>query len=81
MFCMKSSSRLARTVRGMLPDGFDGDAVELTVVGRCAECATPWRPGPALSQLRVASRHSSQRRRRESPRAPSASSRQSLADD
>ena len=39
MFCMKSSSRLARTVRGMLPDGFDGDAVELTVVGRCAECA------------------------------------------
>jgi hypothetical protein len=23
----------------MLPDGFDGDAVELTVVGRCAECA------------------------------------------
>ncbi|RPH46341.1 MAG: transcriptional repressor [Burkholderiales bacterium] len=39
MFCMKSSSRLASTVRGMLPDGFDGDAVELTVVGRCAECA------------------------------------------
>jgi Fur family ferric uptake transcriptional regulator len=39
MFCMKPSSRLAGTVRGMLPDGFDGDAVELTVVGRCAECA------------------------------------------
>ncbi|MEI7446795.1 MAG: transcriptional repressor [Burkholderiales bacterium] len=39
MFCMKSSARLARTVRGMLPDGFDGDEVELTVVGRCADCA------------------------------------------
>lgn len=39
MFCMKSSARLARTVRGMLPDGFAGDEVELTVVGRCAECA------------------------------------------
>ncbi|MFM1989311.1 MAG: hypothetical protein RJA99_2268 [Pseudomonadota bacterium] len=39
MFCMKSSARLARAVRGMLPEGFAGDEVELTVVGRCAECA------------------------------------------
>jgi Fur family ferric uptake transcriptional regulator len=39
MFCMKSSARLARTVRGMLPEGFAGDAVELTVLGCCADCA------------------------------------------
>ena len=39
MFCMKASSRLARTVRVMLPEGFDGDEVELTVLGRCADCA------------------------------------------
>lgn len=43
MFCMKASTRLARTVRGMLPDGFDGDEVELTVVGVCAGCAPPAR--------------------------------------
>jgi Fur family ferric uptake transcriptional regulator len=39
MFCMKASARLARTVRGMLPDGFAGDEVELTVLGLCADCA------------------------------------------
>jgi Fur family ferric uptake transcriptional regulator len=39
MFCMKASPRLARTVRGMLPEGFAGDEVELTVLGRCADCA------------------------------------------
>ena len=38
MFCMKASPRLARTVRGMLPDGFAGDEVELTVLGLCADC-------------------------------------------
>ncbi len=38
MFCMKASTRLARTVRGMLPDGFAGDEVELTVLGLCADC-------------------------------------------
>ena len=39
MFCMKASTRLARTVRGMLPEGFAGDEVELTVLGLCADCA------------------------------------------
>jgi Fur family ferric uptake transcriptional regulator len=39
MFCMKESSSLARTVRSMLPDGFSGDEVALTVTGLCAECA------------------------------------------
>jgi Fur family ferric uptake transcriptional regulator len=39
MFCMKESTTLARTVRAMLPDGFSGDDVALTVTGLCAECA------------------------------------------
>jgi Fur family ferric uptake transcriptional regulator len=39
MFCMKASTRLARTVQGMLPEGFAGDEVELTVLGMCADCA------------------------------------------
>jgi Fur family ferric uptake transcriptional regulator len=39
MFCMKTSPGLARTVRGMLPEGFSGDEVELTVLGLCAACA------------------------------------------
>jgi len=38
MFCMKASAGLARTVRAMLPEGFSGDEVELTVMGRCAGC-------------------------------------------
>jgi Fur family transcriptional regulator, ferric uptake regulator len=38
MFCMKASHGLARTVRAMLPDGFSGDEVELTVLGWCAAC-------------------------------------------
>ncbi|MFZ4757198.1 MAG: Fur family transcriptional regulator [Burkholderiaceae bacterium] len=46
MFCMKASGRLSRTVQGMLPDGFAGDEVELTVLGRCADCggASPAEP-------------------------------------
>jgi Fur family ferric uptake transcriptional regulator len=47
MFCMKASTRLARTVRGMLPDGFAGDEVELTVLGLCADCAGAVPAGPA----------------------------------
>jgi Fur family ferric uptake transcriptional regulator len=47
MFCMKASTRLARTVRGMLPDGFAGDEVELTVLGLCADCAGPAPAGAA----------------------------------
>jgi Fur family ferric uptake transcriptional regulator len=39
MFCMKESTALARSVRSMLPDGFTGDEVALTVTGLCAECA------------------------------------------
>jgi Fur family ferric uptake transcriptional regulator len=38
MFCMKASAGLGRTVRAMLPDGFAGDEVELTVLGLCADC-------------------------------------------
>ena len=39
MFCMKASTGLGRTVRAMLPDGFAGDGIELTVLGLCADCA------------------------------------------
>ena len=44
MFCMKESGSLARTVRAMLPSGFEGDEVELTVVGLCPACAAAARP-------------------------------------
>jgi Fur family ferric uptake transcriptional regulator len=57
MFCMKASTRLARTVRGMLPDGFAGDEVELTVLGLCAGCATVApEPEPAAGALADAGR-------------------------
>jgi Fur family ferric uptake transcriptional regulator len=50
MFCMKASPGLSRTVRGMLPDGFSGDEVELTVLGLCAGCAAAARaPAPSLA--------------------------------
>jgi len=39
MFCMKASGGLGRTVRAMLPEGFSGDEIELTVLGLCADCA------------------------------------------
>jgi Fur family ferric uptake transcriptional regulator len=39
VFCMNASPGLARSVRAMLPEGFAGDQVELTVLGRCADCA------------------------------------------
>lgn len=47
MFCMKGSPGLARTVRAMLPDGFSGDEIELTVLGRCAQCGADVARAPA----------------------------------
>jgi Fur family transcriptional regulator, ferric uptake regulator len=41
MFCMKASDSLDRGVQSMLPPGFAGEEVELTVVGRCADCGAP----------------------------------------
>lgn len=37
-FCMKEAQGLVRTARTMLPEGFSADTVELTVLGRCADC-------------------------------------------
>lgn len=37
-FCMKEAQGLVRSARGMLPEGFAADSVELTVLGRCADC-------------------------------------------
>jgi Fur family ferric uptake transcriptional regulator len=53
MFCMKASGRLARTVQGMLPEGFAGDEVELTVLGLCAECAVAGDGDVAAGQATV----------------------------
>lgn len=39
MYCMKEAGALARSMREMLPDGFTGEQVEVTVSGLCAECA------------------------------------------
>ena len=39
MFCMTGTAGLGRMVRSVLPDGFSDDAIELTVSGRCADCA------------------------------------------
>jgi Fur family transcriptional regulator, ferric uptake regulator len=39
MFCMKASATLGRGVRSMLPPGFAGQEIELTVLGLCADCA------------------------------------------
>lgn len=47
MFCMKASPGLSRSVRAMLPEGFSGDEVELTVLGRCADCAALPEPADA----------------------------------
>jgi Fur family ferric uptake transcriptional regulator len=46
MFCLKESPALGRTVRALLPEGFAGDDVELTVLGVCAECAGAGRSAP-----------------------------------
>jgi Fur family ferric uptake transcriptional regulator len=58
MFCMKASTRLARAVRGMLPDGFAGDEVELTVLGVCADCAAT---APAVTVRARADAHPAHR--------------------
>jgi Fur family ferric uptake transcriptional regulator len=39
MYCMKGAEDLERKVRGMLPEGFTGERVEVTVSGLCARCA------------------------------------------
>ncbi|MFN9774918.1 MAG: Fur family transcriptional regulator [Burkholderiales bacterium] len=57
MFCMKASTRLARTVRGMLPDGFAGDEVELTVLGLCADCTGTATAGPAHAHAHAHDAH------------------------
>ena len=38
MFCMREPGSLNRALRAMLPDGFEGDEIELTVMGVCADC-------------------------------------------
>jgi Fur family ferric uptake transcriptional regulator len=39
MYCMKEADDLERSVRGMLPEGSTVERVEMTVSGRCADCA------------------------------------------
>lgn len=39
MFCLDEAAGLGRLVKAMLPEGFTGESVELTVSGRCADCA------------------------------------------
>jgi Fur family transcriptional regulator, ferric uptake regulator len=48
MFCMKASASLGRGVRSMLPPGFAGEEVELTVLGLCADCASHAQPATAV---------------------------------
>ena len=48
MFCMKASPGLGRSVRAMLPEGFAGDEIELTVLGRCADCGARTAGAPTL---------------------------------
>ncbi|HPU51453.1 MAG TPA: Fur family transcriptional regulator [Burkholderiaceae bacterium] len=40
MFCLEEAAGLARVVKAMLPEGFTSESVELTVSGRCGECAS-----------------------------------------
>ena len=50
-FCMRATQRgLVRAVRAMLPEGFSGDEVELTVLGRCAECGAARAPAPRAAE-------------------------------
>lgn len=39
LICLPAGAGLNGAVRNLLPQGFVGDRVELTVLGRCAECA------------------------------------------
>lgn len=41
IYCIEEAGALARRVRAMLPSGFCGDEVDVTVSGRCARCASP----------------------------------------
>ncbi len=38
MYCMQGDSEFERSVRRMLPPGFTGERVEVTVSGLCADC-------------------------------------------
>ena len=40
MFCMDETAGLARVARSILPEGFTSEAIELTVSGCCADCAS-----------------------------------------
>ena len=40
MFCLEEAAGLARVIKAMLPEGFSSDSVELTVSGRCGQCAS-----------------------------------------
>ncbi|MBX3613654.1 MAG: transcriptional repressor [Burkholderiaceae bacterium] len=41
MYCIEEPGTLARSVRALLPTGFSGEEIEVTVSGRCARCASP----------------------------------------
>lgn len=38
MFCIAGAAGAARLLRSILPAGFTGETIELTVSGRCAQC-------------------------------------------
>ncbi len=44
MYCMTESSGMGRLVGSILPVGFTSEAIELTVSGRCADCAAGTQP-------------------------------------
>ena len=41
IYCIEESGALARRVRALLPTGFSGEEIDVTVSGRCAHCASP----------------------------------------
>ncbi|MCO5109028.1 MAG: transcriptional repressor [Burkholderiaceae bacterium] len=41
IYCIEEPGALARRVRALLPAGFSGEEIEVTVSGRCARCASP----------------------------------------
>jgi len=41
IYCIEESGALARRVRALLPTGFSGEDIDVTVSGRCAHCASP----------------------------------------
>jgi Fur family transcriptional regulator, ferric uptake regulator len=56
MFCMKASAGLGKGVRSMLPAGFSGEEVELTVVGLCADCVAAAAAAPVGDAAPAATR-------------------------